>query len=150
MNIETTIAAAGGAADLSKYDVFAPIFSRLAPIESQGPEEERRRRKERLAGGFRVLAALGLAEGVAGHLTARDPEEVDTFWVNPFGLGFDRVRVSDLLRVNAEGEVVEGTGPLNVSAFAIHAAVHAARPDVVAAAHCHPLYGKAWSAVGRL
>jgi ribulose-5-phosphate 4-epimerase/fuculose-1-phosphate aldolase len=150
MQLESPVASAGTANKCSKQDAFAPIFERLRPPQSTTFEEERRRRKQRLAGGFRILAALGLAEGVAGHITARDPEDTDTFWVNPFGLGFDRVRVSDLIRVDAEGEVVEGRRPVNVSAVAIHAHIHAARPEVVAAAHCHSLYGKAWSAVGRL
>ena len=65
-------------------------------------------------------------------------------------MGFDRIRTSDLIRVDGRGEIVEGSGLVNVSAFAIHAQIHAARPDVVAAAHTHSLYGKAWSAVGRL
>ena len=126
------------------------MFARLRPPISKSLAEERLRRKERLAGGLRIFAALGFAEGVAGHITARDPEFVDTFWVNPFGMGFDRVQVSDLIRVDERGEVVEGSGPLNISAFAIHAQIYAARPDIVAAAHTHSIYGKAWSAVGRL
>ena len=47
------------------------------------------------------------------------------------------------------GEVVEGGRPVNPAAFAIHSAVHAARPDVIAAAHAHSVYGMAWSALGR-
>jgi ribulose-5-phosphate 4-epimerase/fuculose-1-phosphate aldolase len=46
--------------------------------------------------------------------------------------------------------VVEGEWPVNRAAFCIHAAIHQARPDVVAAAHCHSLHGKAWSSLGRL
>jgi ribulose-5-phosphate 4-epimerase/fuculose-1-phosphate aldolase len=52
--------------------------------------------------------------------------------------------------VNEKGEVVEGDRPVNESAFAIHSRVHMARPDVVAAAHAHSLYGKTWSSLGRL
>jgi ribulose-5-phosphate 4-epimerase/fuculose-1-phosphate aldolase len=52
--------------------------------------------------------------------------------------------------VNEQGEVVEGTAPVNRAAFAIHSAIHKARPDVVAAAHAHSIYGKAWSSLGRL
>jgi ribulose-5-phosphate 4-epimerase/fuculose-1-phosphate aldolase len=59
------------------------------------------------------------------------------------------MRVSDLLLVNSVGEIVVGKGPLNQAAFAIHAAIHEARPDVNAAAHTHSLYGKAWSTLGR-
>jgi ribulose-5-phosphate 4-epimerase/fuculose-1-phosphate aldolase len=87
---------------------------------------------------------------VAGHITARDPEHEDCFWVNPFGMHFSQIRTSDLLLVNERGEVIEGDRPVNAAAFAIHSAVHRARPDVVAAAHAHSLYGKTWSCLGRL
>jgi len=111
--------------------------------------EERRHRQERLAGAFRLFARHGFAMGLAGHITARDPEWPDHFWVNPYGRHFARMRVSDLLLVNHHGEIVVGEGPVNQAAFAIHSAIHAARPDVVAAAHTHSLYGKAWSTLGR-
>jgi ribulose-5-phosphate 4-epimerase/fuculose-1-phosphate aldolase len=62
---------------------------------------------------------------------------------------FGHIRVSDLLLVNDRGEVVRGDRPVNQAAFAIHSQVHAARPDVVAAAHAHSLYGKAWSSLRR-
>src|SRR5690606_28731469 len=113
-------------------------------------EEERRHRKERLAAGFRLFGRFGFDEGVAGHITARDPEHLDCFWVNPFGMNFSHIRVSDLILLNHEGQVVEGDGLVNAAAFAIHSQVHAARPDVIAAAHSHSIYGKSWSALGRL
>jgi ribulose-5-phosphate 4-epimerase/fuculose-1-phosphate aldolase len=113
------------------------------------PEEERLHRKQRLAAGFRLFSKFGFEEGVAGHITARDPIEPDTFWVNPFGVPFAHVRASDLIRVNHQGDVVEGKWEVNRAAFAIHSQVHAARPDVVAAAHSHSLYGKAFSALGK-
>ena len=114
-----------------------------------GHEAERQYRKQRLAVAFRLFARYGFDQGLAGHITARDPELHDHFWVNPLGLHFSRIRVSDLLLVNAQGEIVVGDRPLNRAAFAIHAALHEARPDVVAAAHTHSTYGKAWSAMGR-
>jgi ribulose-5-phosphate 4-epimerase/fuculose-1-phosphate aldolase len=110
-------------------------------------EDERRHRKQRLAAAFRLFGRFGFDEGLAGHITARDPERPDHFWVNPLGQNFKQVRVKDLLLVNHDGEVVEGTWPLNRAAFVIHSKVHAARPDVVAAAHAHSVYGKAWSAM---
>ncbi len=113
-------------------------------------EETRRYRKERLAAAFRLFARFGYDEGVAGHITVRDPERPDCFWVNPFGMYFGHIRVSDLILVNHAGEVIEGAAPVNGAAFAIHSRVHAARPDVVAAAHSHSLHGKAWSSLGRL
>jgi ribulose-5-phosphate 4-epimerase/fuculose-1-phosphate aldolase len=112
--------------------------------------EERGHRKERLAAGFRLFSRFGFDEGVAGHITARDPELTDHFWVNPFGMHFGQIRASDLILVNDKGNVVEGDYQVNRAAFAIHSQVHIARPDVVAAAHSHSLYGKAWSSLGRL
>jgi ribulose-5-phosphate 4-epimerase/fuculose-1-phosphate aldolase len=113
-------------------------------------EEERLHRKQRLAAAFRLFSRFGFDEGVAGHITARDPELTDHFWVNPFGVHFGHIRVSDLILVNHQGEIVEGRGLLNQAAFAIHSQVHAARPDAVAAAHSHSVHGKAWSSLGRL
>ena len=113
-------------------------------------EEERLHRKQRLAAAFRLFGRFGFDEGVAGHITARDPELLDHFWVNPFGMNFKMIRVSDLILVDRAGEVVQGTWPVNRAAFAIHSQVHEARPDVVSAAHAHSLHGKAWSSLHRL
>jgi ribulose-5-phosphate 4-epimerase/fuculose-1-phosphate aldolase len=112
-------------------------------------EEERQRRKEGVVAALRMLAHMGMNDGAAGHITARDPEHLDWFWVNPVIKSFAKVRVSDLLLVDDRGVVVEGNGPLNKAAFAIHSRVHEARPDVVAAAHAHSTYGKIWSTTGR-
>ncbi len=111
---------------------------------------ERRYRKERLAGAFRLLARFNVADGAAGHITARDPELTDHFWVNPAIRHFSRIKVSDLMLIDHAGNIVEGSGLLNGAAFAIHSRIHVARPDVVAAVHAHSLYGKAWSTLGRL
>ena len=113
-------------------------------------EEERRHRKERLAAALRLFGKFGFEEGVAGHITARDPELTDHFWVNPFGMSFKHVRVSDLILVDHRGKVVEGRYPVNEAAFAIHSQVHRARPDVIAAAHSHSVHGRAVSALGEL
>jgi len=110
--------------------------------------DERLHRKQKLAGALRVFGRFGFSEGVAGHITARDPEFPDHFWVNPFGMNFRHVKVSDLILVNHDGDVVYGERPVNRAAFVLHAAVHQARPDVVAAAHAHSLYGKAFSSLG--
>lgn len=119
-----------------------PRFERL--------EDERRHRQQRLAAAFRLFAYYGFDEGIAGHITVRDPEWTDHFWVNPFGMYFGQIRVSDLILVNHKGEIVQGEKPINAAAFAIHAQIHQARPDIIAAAHTHSLYGKSWSTLRRL
>jgi ribulose-5-phosphate 4-epimerase/fuculose-1-phosphate aldolase len=110
-------------------------------------EQERLHRKQQLAAAFRIFGRFGFSEGVAGHITARDPEDLDRFWVNPFGMNFSQIKVSDLILVDHEGNVVEGDRPVNRAAFCIHSQVHLARPDVVAAAHAHSLHGKAFSSL---
>ena len=110
-------------------------------------DEERAHRKAKLAAAFRMFSKAGLDEGVAGHITVRDPAEPDTFWVNPFGMHFSMIKSSDLVRVSHEGQVIEGDRAVNGAAVAIHCAVHAARPDVLAAAHAHGPYGKTLSSL---
>lgn len=106
--------------------------------------------KKRLAASFRLFSKFGFDEGVAGHITVRDPEYTDTFWVNGFGLDFSEICVSNLIRVNHKGEVVEGKYPVNQAAFAIHSKIHQERPDVNAAAHSHSVHGRAFSTLGKL
>jgi ribulose-5-phosphate 4-epimerase/fuculose-1-phosphate aldolase len=118
------------------------------PPEFDSVEDERYYRKTHLAGALRVFGKFGFSEGVAGHITVRDPEFPDMFWVNPFQMNFRHVKQSDLILVNHDGDVVYGNAPVNRAAFVIHAAVHQARPDIVAAAHSHSVHGKAFSSLG--
>ena len=124
---------------------------RFAPDPSSpDPGAERLHRKRQLAAAFRVFAKFGYNLGASGHITARDPELTDHFWINPLAVPFSRIRVSDLQLVSPAGEIVIGDQPINTAGFFIHSQVHAARPDVIAAAHAHAVHGKAWSALGRL
>lgn len=138
--------------ETSEFAAFEPDqdgIELVKPIDAVDIDAERLERKQRLACGLRTLGRLHLAEGVAGHITVRDPELTDHFWVNPFGTNFKLIKVSDLILVSDTGQVVEGDKPVNAAAFAIHSQIHAARPDVVAAAHCHSMYGKTFSTLGR-
>jgi ribulose-5-phosphate 4-epimerase/fuculose-1-phosphate aldolase len=110
---------------------------------------ERLRRKHRLAAALRLFALYGFDEGAGGHITVRDPEYPDRFWVNPLGRCFGLIRSSELILVDHSGDVVEGEGRVNPAGYAIHSQIHAARPDVVAAAHSHSVHGRAWSTLGR-
>ena len=129
--------------ELTPKDVHLDLPAAFATVEA-----EREHRKQKLAGALRIFGRCGFGEGVAGHITVRDPEFPDLFWVNPFALNFRHMRVSDLILVDHEGTVVYGTQPVNRAAFVIHAAVHQARPEVVAAAHSHSVHGKAFSSLG--
>jgi ribulose-5-phosphate 4-epimerase/fuculose-1-phosphate aldolase len=119
-----------------------PTFNSIA--------EERRHRKERLAAAFRLFSKFGFDNGLAGHITVRDPEDPNLFWVNSFGMNFSQVTTSNLLLVNEKGDVIEGNGVANGAGLVIHSEIHKARPDVNAVAHTHSTYGMAWSSLGRL
>ncbi|EMD94366.1 hypothetical protein COCC4DRAFT_148587 [Bipolaris maydis ATCC 48331] len=106
---------------------------------------------EHLAGAFRVFGREGYAEGIAGHISVRDPEFPDRFWINPLAVHFSMMRVSDLICLDMQGNVVAGNKsvPANAAGVSIHTACHLARPDAHAICHAHSLYGKAWAAFGR-
>ena len=119
-------------------------------LQPENMDEIRQDRKNKLAASLRLFGKFGFDEGVAGHITVRDPERTDHFWVNPMGRSFKQVKVSELLLVSHTGEVVEGKGLLNGAAFTIHSRIHMANPKVTAAAHSHSLYGKAFASLGKL
>lgn len=121
----------------------------LPPQGFPSLETERTYIKQRLAGAFRVFGHLQYDEGVAGHISVRDPERKDHFWVNPIGMHFSLIKSSDLVLVNHSGQVVEGRGLVNTAAFAIHSRLHANRDDINAVAHSHSPYGRAFSALGQ-
>ena len=122
----------------------------MTPIVHGSTSEERIYRKKMLVIACQVFGNLGFNEGSAGHITVRDPEYKDHFWINPCRTSFELIRVDQLLLVNHQGAIIEGEGLLNKAALSIHREIYNTRPDVISAAHAHSLYGKAWSSHGRL
>lgn len=118
-----------------------PAFANLS--------EERQYLKAHLVAACRAFARHGLDYGFAGHLTIRDPEYPETYWTNPMAVHFAQVKVSNLIRADHHGMVVEGSYALNRAGFVLHAAVHAAHPDILAMCHAHTVYGTAYAALGR-
>ncbi|KAH8807817.1 class II aldolase/adducin N-terminal [Xylogone sp. PMI_703] len=134
--------------------IMEPLFGStqtVAPPHHDDLYREREYQKGRLALAFRIFAKLGFDEGVAGHITLRDPVDPTSFWVNPFGVAWPLLKASDLIRVNSEGKVVEGgeCRLLNTAAYMIHHAVHNARPDVNCVAHSHSIYGRTFCTLGQ-
>ncbi|KAJ5108464.1 Decarboxylase NovR [Penicillium angulare] len=128
-----------------------PMFGLGASATLEDKIRQREYMKGRLAAAFRIFGKFGYDEGVAGHITIRDPVDPQTFWVNPFGTAFALMKASDLIQVDHSGKVIAGGANrlLNSAAFMIHSAIHEARPDVMCAAHTHSLYGRAYSSLGR-
>src|SRR2546426_12618541 len=80
--------------------------SDLVPPKFDTVEADRKHRKQRLAAAFRLFAHFGYDEGLAGHITVRDPEHADRFWVKPFGGHFAHITSADLVLVRHAGKVV--------------------------------------------
>ena len=128
----------------------AALMGKLpTPPKFADPADERLHRKQRLAAGFRLFSKFGFDEGVAGHITARDPEFPDTFWVNPFGVHFSQIKVSNLIRCDHKGNRRRRrlSGQHRRLRHPFAGPCRAARRD--AAAHSHSTYGRAFSTLGR-
>lgn len=109
------------------------------------PGELRAHRRRRLALAYRVFGAMGWGSLGDGHISARDPERPEWFWLGRYGVPFRLMTTDDLVLIGPDGSI-EGGGHINVAAYNIHAPVHEARPDIVSAAHCHTPYGTPFSA----
>jgi hypothetical protein len=149
-----------GKVALSNHFIYGPhpiSGAQVIPVEQVRIPKFRDKYAERefvklhAAAGLRWLGMNGYNnEGAGGHVTVRDPILPDHFWINPFARSFSRMKPEDLCLVNEEGIVVEpgNMHAVNPAGFSIHVAVHQARPDVMAAVHCHSVPSKAFSALG--
>jgi ribulose-5-phosphate 4-epimerase/fuculose-1-phosphate aldolase len=91
-----------------------------------------------LAACYRLCALYGWDDVIYTHITAAVPDQPGHYLVNPFGLRFDEVRASNLVKVDHAGEIVCRSGhPINRAGFALHAAVHGARPELGCVIHLH-------------
>jgi ribulose-5-phosphate 4-epimerase/fuculose-1-phosphate aldolase len=100
-----------------------------------------------LAALYRLVAKHGLTDLTATHISARIPGTEDQFLLNPLGLLFSQVTASNLVKVDIEGNILDGEYPINAAGYTIHSAVHAARHDVDCVAHTHTPAGMAVAAL---
>ena len=117
----------------------------LAPPSSTSKTE--RELRLQLAAAYRVADYLGWSELIYTHISARIPGPEHHFLINPYGLRFDEVTASNLVRIDVDGNPV-GTQRYNANkaGFIIHSAIHMARPDAMCVWHMHTLAGMAVSA----
>lgn len=100
-----------------------------------------------LAAAYRLVALFKWDDLVFTHISARVPGTEDQFLINPYGLLFEEITASSLVKVNLAGEkVAESPHPVNPAGFTIHSAIHAARHDAQCVLHVHSLNGIAVSA----
>lgn len=95
----------------------------------------------------RILAANGQNDTVYGHVTYREAG-AQTFWMKPAAMGLDEITPDTLIRVDLEGNVVEGELPRHIE-FPIHAEIFRARADITCVVHTHPVYSIAFAATGQ-
>jgi ribulose-5-phosphate 4-epimerase/fuculose-1-phosphate aldolase len=100
-----------------------------------------------LAACYRLVALFGWDDLVFTHISARVPGEKEAFLINPYGMLFEEITASSLVKVDAHGEkLAPSDWPVNPAGFVIHSAVHAARHDVGCVLHVHTNAGVAVSA----
>jgi ribulose-5-phosphate 4-epimerase/fuculose-1-phosphate aldolase len=116
--------------------------------------EIRELRRRDTALGYRIFGSSGWGSTGDGHISARDPELLDHFWMARYGVAFNQVTVNDIVLVGPNGHVVDAPGGINTginpAAYLIHWPIHEARPDIIAAAHTHTPYGTPFSTLRSL
>lgn len=95
-----------------------------------------------LAACYRLCALRQWDDLIYTHISAAVPDEPGRFLINPFGYRFDEITASNLVKIDLQGNIIGGNGyRINVTGFAIHAAVHAARADAQCVMHLHNVNG---------
>ncbi len=118
---------------------MSPPASRRASIPVA--LDERQARVD-LAACYRLVAMEGWADLFSTHISARVPGSHEHFLINPYGMLFDEITASSLIKIDFEGRKVEASErPVNVAGFVIHSAIHRARPDAVCVIHTHTTAG---------
>jgi ribulose-5-phosphate 4-epimerase/fuculose-1-phosphate aldolase len=100
-----------------------------------------------LAACYRLVAEYGWSDLIFTHITARVPGTEDQFLINPYGLMFDEITASSLVKIDLNGNKVEESPfPVNPAGFTIHSAIHSVRHDAQCVLHVHSINGVAVSA----
>ncbi len=118
----------------------------MAGVVQETSEQEWQARVD-LAAAYRLVAHYGWDDLIFTHLSARVPGPEHHFLINPYGMMFEEITASSLVKINLQGEIVTpSTYFINPAGFTIHSAVHAAREDALCVIHLHTDYGIAVSA----
>jgi ribulose-5-phosphate 4-epimerase/fuculose-1-phosphate aldolase len=116
-----------------------PVRERVSPAEWE--------QRLALAACYRLVALHGWSDLVFTHISARVPGPEHHFLINPYGMVFEEITASSLVKVDLDGNVVmDSPYPINPAGFTIHSAIHAAREDAKCVLHVHSVNGVAVSA----
>lgn len=125
---------------MSSTPTAAPRF------EAQSVSDAEWRLRVDLAAAYRLCALYGWDDQLATHISIRLPGDVDEYLINPYGLLFEEITASSLVKVDGEGKILDDTSyKVNAAGFTIHSAIHRARHDARCIIHLHTTYGCAVS-----
>jgi len=128
--------------------VNAPAIKITKPVRELVSAEEWQARVD-LAACYRLMAEFGMTEMVANHISVRVAGTHDQFLINPYGMLYEEMTASSMIKVDIEGNVLFNATEygVNQAGYVIHSAVHMGRPDVECVIHTHTLPGMAVSAM---
>lgn len=117
----------------------------VAPVERSATEQ---RLREELAACYRLIAHFRMTDLIFTHISVRLPGPEHHFLINPYGLMFDEISASNLVKIDLHGRAVEPSPyPVNPAGFVIHSAIHGARDDAQCVLHTHTRAGCAVAAL---
>jgi len=122
------------------------LGDKVMKMKPSGMSAEEWATRLELAALYRAFDWLGWTELIYNHITAKVPGGEQHYLINPYGLWYNEVTASNLVKVNLQGKAVDGSKyPVNVAGFVIHSAVHEARDDAHCIIHTHSTAGSAVS-----
>lgn len=122
-------------------------ISRQVQSKQQMSKPERQMRID-LAACYRLVALYGMDDMFSTHISARLPGSAEHFLLNPYGVLFEQVTASDLIKVDLDGNIVQDTPySINSAGFVIHSAIHASRADAKCVLHTHTVAGMAIASI---
>lgn len=128
--------------------VSSPAIKVVKSVREQVSEAEWQARVN-LAAAYRLVALYGYTEMIANHISCRVPGSHDQFLINPYGMLYEEIDASCLIKVDVEGNTLFNASDYGVNAagFVIHSAIHMAKPEMDCVAHTHTPAGMAVSAM---
>jgi ribulose-5-phosphate 4-epimerase/fuculose-1-phosphate aldolase len=120
------------------------LSDKLLRLKPDGTSAEEWQTRLELAALYRAFDWFGWTELIFNHITARVPGSDHHYLINPYGLWYSEVTATNLVKVDAKGDTIDGTtAPVNKAGFVIHSAIHAARDDAHCIIHTHTTAGSA-------
>ena len=120
------------------------LSEKLLRLKPEGMNEDEWQVRLELAALYRAFDWFGWTELIFNHITARVPGSEHHYLINPYGLWYSEVTATNLVKVDAKGDTIDGTkAPVNKAGFVIHSAIHAARDDAHCIIHTHTTAGSA-------